>query len=351
MAKPFLVVGLMSGTSMDSIDAVRVAFDAKGAFLGIEAHASHGYAPELRQALLTLAFSRDSLVSLADMVALDQAVAEAFAEAALLVLSPEVCVIGSHGQTVFHNPKTSSLQLGNPSLIAVKTGVPVAADFRRADMALGGQGAPLVPAFHRAVFSGQQLILNLGGIANVTVLDEVVQGWDTGPANALLDEWCQQHTGQPLDQDGAWAAEGRVQPDLLAVLLAHPYFSIASPKSTGRDTFNSAWLQQCGVAACAPVDVQATLLELTVQSALAGLPAWPLRVCGGGALNGHLMQRLQAVHPAPVTSTAEVGLHPMHVEAAAFAWLGLRRWQNQSGNLPSVTGAARATVLGGLYSP
>jgi anhydro-N-acetylmuramic acid kinase len=254
-----------------------------------------------------------------------------------------------------------TLQLNNPALLAELSGITVVADFRSRDVAAGGQGAPLVPAFHQAAFGhpGQTVaVLNIGGISNLSVLrDEAVLGFDCGPGNALLDAWCRQHTGRPYDDQGRWGASGQVQPDLLRALLDEPYFRLAPPKSTGRDLFNPDWLaaklDRC--RQLAPADVQATLTELTAQSCAAEVQRHAagcarLIVCGGGALNTQLMTRLQALLPGlEVVSSALAGLPPLQVEAAAFAWLACRTLRGETGSLQSVTGARGARVLGAIY--
>jgi anhydro-N-acetylmuramic acid kinase len=278
-----------------------------------------------------------------------------------------VTAVGAHGQTVRHRPGEFddvgyTLQINNPSLIAELTGIRVVADFRSRDLAAGGQGAPLVPAFHRALFArGDQAVavLNIGGISNLSLLPAgsgTVLGFDCGPGNALLDHWCQSHIGQPFDRAGQWAASGRVLPDLLARLRADAYFAKAPPKSTGRDLFNPTWLaSQLGSSTAAPVDVQATLAELTAVVCASdlqrhGAGSQLLIVCGGGALNQHLLARLQALLPTvKVVSSADRGLPPQQVEAAAFAWLARSTMRGEAGNLASVTGARGARVLGAIY--
>jgi anhydro-N-acetylmuramic acid kinase len=280
-----------------------------------------------------------------------------------------VAAIGAHGQTVRHRPQLFdgtgyTLQLNNPALLAELTGIDVIADFRSRDVAAGGQGAPLVPAFHQALFArmGETVLaLNVGGIANLTVmgprLAEDVIGFDCGPGNALLDAWCQRHLGQAFDTDGAWAASGQVDTDLLAVLLDEPYFSLPIPKSTGRDLFNPDWLtrQLEKVRPLAPVDVQATLTGLSACACAAsvkhyGADSNELIVCGGGAYNGHLMRRLQSLLPAiHVKSSQALGLPPLQVEASAFAWLARKTILRQTASLKTVTGAQGARILGAIY--
>ncbi len=361
-------IGLMSGTSADGVDAVVALFDG-GNFLRIEASHHQAHPQSLREALIALGRDRHASLTLARLASLDVAVAEQFTAAthALLARSGlhtgDIRAIGSHGQTVFHDPKLtqSSLQLGDPNLIAAGTGIAVAADFRRMDIALGGEGAPLVPAFHHAVFSSPlpTAVINIGGIANVTVLPggpgETVSGYDCGPGNALMDEWALRHLGTPYDTEGRFGARGTVLEVLLMVWLAAPYFSLAPPKSTGRASFNLDWASELAPACLdrhAPEDVQATFCELTARSICDTIPAGIRRVliCGGGAFNSHLMQRIAMLLPAAqVDSTSAAGLPPQWVEAAAFAWLAHQRVHGLTGNLTSVTGARRAAVLGGLY--
>ena len=365
-------VGLMSGTSLDAIDAAACAFGPGGQWRGLLGTHSQPYPKELRAELLELQRAPDTAISLRTWARLDQAVGAAFADAATQLMrklpaETSPVAIGSHGQTVFHDPVglRTTTQLGDPSLIAAATGIRTVADFRRADMALGGQGAPLVPAFHHAVFAGTapRVIANIGGIANITILpDEDPRhcfGFDTGPGNALLDDWVLRHRGEALDRDGAWGASGKLDGDLLAACLGDPYFALPPPKSTGRDYFNLAWLHTHGdITALPAADVQRSLGELTVESlaeaverhAPQGSELW---VCGGGARNGWLMARLrQRLAPAmSVQTTASLGLDPAWIEAAAFAWLAWRTINGLPGNLPSVTGASRPAVLGGIFAP
>lgn len=368
MDRSALYVGLMSGTSQDGVDAVAAEFVGTG----LQIHAVHTrrYPPALRHRLLRLAGTHEKL-TLKEFVALDQQVAIEFASAATALLrrariAPEdVAAIGSHGQTVFHAPTgavRSSLQLGDPNVIAARTGITTVADFRRKDLALGGQGAPLVPAFHHHVFGAareRRCVLNLGGIANVTLLapDVHTRGFDTGPGNALLDEWIQLSRGAAYDAGGRWARSGELHEPLLQSLLADPWFRRAPPKSTGRDQFNLAWLRRRyrRVGRLPAADVQRTLVELTARTVADAVRRTAPRtqrvlVCGGGVRNRLLMERLAALlAPRPVESTARHGLDPQHVEAAAFAWLAWRTLKGRPGNLPAVTGARRAAVLGGIY--
>ena len=357
-----LYIGLMSGTSLDGIDGVLADFS--GPRLQVTHHASAAFAPALRAELLALNTPGDNELHRAALAG--NALSRAYAEVVHTLLqrsghpASAIRAIGAHGQTVRHRPQEFdgtgyTLQLGNPALLAELTGITVVADLRSRDVAAGGQGAPLVPAFHQGVFGRPNetvLVLNIGGISNLSVL-----GFDCGPGNALMDHWCQQHTGQPFDKDGAWAATGRVLPGLLAALLQEPYLHKAPPKSTGRDLFNPAWLAahlQPFVQAAA-ADVQATLTEFTASASAICANSYlnnskTLAVCGGGALNGQLMQRLQAACPSlQVVATDALGLPALQVEAAAFAWLARQALNGAPGNLPSVTGAAGTRVLGAVY--
>ncbi|HSV46058.1 MAG TPA: anhydro-N-acetylmuramic acid kinase, partial [Ramlibacter sp.] len=335
------------------------------------AHASAGFAPALRAELLALNSSgpdelhRAALAGNALVRVYAQVVASLLQQSG--VAAAEVQAIGAHGQTVRHRPQQFdgtgyTLQLCQPALLAELSGITVAADFRSRDVAAGGQGAPLAPFFHQALFGGPGQtvgVLNIGGISNLTLLraDGSMLGFDCGPGNALMDAWCQRHTGQPYDAQGAWAAGGQVHPALLAALLAEPYFSQPPPKSTGRDLFNEPWFEarRGAFAGAAAADVQATLAELTARCcAEQALQLEPglrrLIVCGGGALNSHLMARLQALLPAAqVASSAEAGLPPLQVEAAAFAWLARKLVRREKLALTSTTGARGARVLGGIW--
>lgn len=365
-----LCIGLMSGTSMDAVDAALCAFDGID-FRGITSTASVPYPAEIRARLLRL--QRDnSALTVGELCELDNAVAEGFAAAARRLLAnaaiqpTQVRAIGSHGQTVFHDPERvrSSVQLGNPSLIAARTGITTVADFRRADIARGGHGAPLVPAFHHALFADAlepRCIVNIGGIANVTILpggdDSAVRGFDTGPGNGLMDEWCELHLGEPYDAEGRLAAGGELQADLLDALLAEPYFSRLPPKSTGRDQFNLDWAQKryprLGLLRAA--DVQRTFCELTALSIARAIRVHApttqrVLPCGGGALNPFLLARLRsALDGIAVDDAARYGVEIGWVEAAAFAWLAVRTLEGLPGNLPGVTGANGSAVLGGIY--
>lgn len=364
-----LYIGLMSGTSMDAIDAVLVDFAQGLRLLGTH---SLALSASQREALQALSLpGPDEIERLGRM---DRALGRLFAEAALGVLASSehhasaIAAIGSHGQTLRHRPQGEqafSLQAGDPNTIAELTGITVVADFRRRDIAAGGQGAPLVPAFHAHVFGHAQthrIVLNLGGIANITVLPAgapaQTYGFDTGPANTLMDAWSQQQRGMAYDAGGEWAASGDVNTHLLSRLLENDYFRRPAPKSTGREDFNLDWLQaQLGRhgRAIAAADVQATLLELTAQSVAqaiqgCGLSGGELLLCGGGACNTALWERLQVLLPDwQLHSTADFGLAPGWVEATAFAWLARQTLMGLPGNLAAVTGARGPRILGGIY--
>tara|TARA_B110000046_G_scaffold185278_1_gene226360 strand:- start:3868 stop:4965 length:1098 start_codon:yes stop_codon:yes gene_type:complete len=365
----------MSGTSIDSIDVVAVEFtkENNGQLQLMGSH-THPIPEHLRQEILTLC--EPGLDSVQLYAKTDRALGKLFAEAAVTLmekfdLSPDrIVAIGSHGQTIRHAPPSHgaqgfSQQIGDPNIIAACTGCAVVADFRRKDIALGGQGAPLVPAFHRQLFFTPQknrVIANIGGIANITVLNSNgdCSGFDTGPGNMLLDAWCQKHTGRAYDNDGSWGAGGSVDDVLLSQLKAHPFLAQPTPKSTGREDFNLTWLQlqlqlqQCNLS---PQDIQATLTLFTAQTLADCIntldtQADEVFVCGGGAFNGQLMTWLQSsLNNSQLQSTAVLGLDPNWVEACAFAWLAKQRIENKTGNVPAVTGAQRETILGGVYLP
>ncbi len=372
-----LYIGLMSGTSLDGVDAVLVDFSPAASSpprpFAVLAHASEPMPAALGAELLALNTSGEDELHRAALAA--NALVRLYAQAvqALLadtnVAATQVRAIGAHGQTLRHRPGAFdgigyTVQINNGALLAELTGIDVVADFRSRDVAAGGQGAPLVPAFHRAVF-GQDgravAVINLGGIGNLTALgaDASTLGFDCGPGNALMDHWCRQHTGQPFDRDGAWGAGGRVLPALLEAMQAEPYFHLPPPKSTGRDLFNPAWLEaQLQVLPGAPPnaqDVQATLAELTAASCAAAVTAHArdtatVLLCGGGALNGHVRRRIAALLPgSAVRLTNEVGLGVLQVEAAAFAWLAKAFIERRPGNLVSATGAAGPRILGALH--
>ncbi|HEX6361497.1 MAG TPA: anhydro-N-acetylmuramic acid kinase [Albitalea sp.] len=365
-------IGLMSGTSLDGVDGVLVDFAACGdRAVRVLAHAHRPFDPAFADELLALntagadELHRAALAGNALAVVYAGVVGDLLARAG--IAREAVRAIGAHGQTVRHRPREFdgigyTLQLNSPALLAERCGIDVVCDFRARDVAAGGQGAPLVPAFHRAVFGreGEALaVLNIGGISNLTGIaaDGATLGFDCGPGNALMDHWCQRHTGRAYDDRGQWAAGGRVLPALLANLQSELYFDLPPPKSTGRDLFNPAWLQaRLREAGSEPAqDVQATLAELTAWACADAVcrhaaDAHDVLVCGGGALNDHLMARLAARLPGRrVRSTADAGLGVSQVEAAAFAWLAKAFVERRPGNLVAVTGAAGPRVLGALY--
>lgn len=360
-----LYLGLISGTSADGIDAALVRFDSDLPQL-VDA-LTHPWPPELRERILAVA-QDETRLDLDAYGRLDVAIGHCFAEAAQQLLARNgtaaVRAIGSHGQTLRHRPSGAfpfTLQVGDPSVIAERCGIDVVADFRRADVAAGGQGAPLLPAVHAMLLARPdrtRVVLNLGGIANITVLgaDGTVFGFDTGPANGLMDAWCLRHRGVPFDAEGVFAASGQVDEALLQDLLADPYFTLPPPKSTGREHFHLAWLEaHARVASLSPADVQATLLELSARSVIEAIErhapdATDVLACGGGVHNGVLMQRLgERLVPRQLRSTAEHGIDPDYLEATAFAWLARQRLLGLPGNLPAVTGARGPRVLGAIY--
>jgi len=362
-------IGLMSGTSMDGVDGVLASFDDH---LQVLAHCHRPFADELRAELLALNSPGPNELHRAALAA--NAIARAYAAvtAELLrvgQLNPtQVTAIGAHGQTVRHRPGAVdgvgyTTQVLNGSLLAELGGIDVVCDLRSRDLAAGGQGAPLVPAFHRALFGQPDrsvAVLNVGGISNISLLaaDGSTSGFDTGPGNCLMDLWALRHLGQAYDAGGAWAAGGQVLPELLAAQLAEPFFASPPPRSTGRDLFNAAWLEAHltrHAATASPQDVQATLLELSATCVSQALQIYApqaieLLVCGGGVFNITLMDRLQARLPKlQLLRTDQRGLPAMQVEAAAFAWLARQFTLRAPGNLPQVTGAKGPRVLGALY--
>lgn len=371
MNESSLYIGLMSGTSADAIDAALVDFSCDQPTL--LAHYSLELKRDVRAIIHQLAHPGDNEID--RMGAMDHQLGELFATAVKELLaqsnfdSTQIAAIGSHGQTIRHRPPKLneypfSLQIGDPNIIAQRTGITTIADFRRRDMAAGGQGAPLVPAFHAAFFQTSarpRAIVNIGGIANITWLPNRGQplGFDTGPGNVLLDAWINKYKGESYDKDGAWAGSGQLNATLLERLFKHPFFHQKPPKSTGPEVFNLDWLGKELASLddeLAPEDVQATLLVLTAQSiaaAVQGLEDGPkaeIYLCGGGAYNMALRIALQTLLPDhQLSDTSDLGIAPEWVEATAFAWLAHQTHNRLSGNLPAVTGATEALVLGGIY--
>lgn len=368
-----IYIGVMTGTSMDGVDLVAASFDP----LDLHATLTIPFEPELRDELMALTLPDDNEID--RMGKADVTLATLIGHGINELIEKnhldrnQIKAIGSHGQTIRHRPEHGfTLQIGDPNIITEITKIPVISDFRRRDMAAGGQGAPLVPAFHQAIFqhsSIHRVILNLGGIANVSLLPagrpEDVYGFDTGPANILMDAWCERYTGHPYDENGNWAAYGHPIRGLLERLQAHEFFSKEPPKSTGREDFNLDWLDdqladwrndelEYDELEDTPENVQATLLKLTtraIKKAIyrSDLDTGEVYVCGGGAYNSHLLEQLRwrlRKHNWSVQSTSVLGLSPTWVEATAFAWLAMRFITQQSGNLPSVTGAEGFRVLG-----
>ena len=358
-------LGMISGTSLDAIDVALLGFDNDTPTL-LASHA-HAWQKELREQLLHITQHPHQAVTLQELAELDRRCAMQFAEAvhALLAqanISPnQVTAIGSPGQTLYHQTQVEvpvTWQLGDPATLHQQTGIPVVADFRRHDLARGGQAAPLASSFHLDCLSSSEqrrVVLNLGGIANVTRLFDEPLGFDTGPANALLDAWAMRHLQQSCDVDGRWAASGQVQEVLLEKLLADPYFNLPLPKTTGRDYFNLQWLDMVldDFAPCNPVDVQATLTALTAQSVADAICAWQpelLAVCGGGAHNPLLLSGLQAALPnVQVVATDELGVPADWMEAMCFAWLARQRMLEHPLDLRAITGAKTIGLLGAVY--
>ena len=388
-------IGLMSGTSLDGVDAVLVDFakeDTSQAFssrpqtpthnapsvnansslnLEVLAHVALPFAQEFKQTLLALNAPAENEIHRSALAA--NALTAVYAQAVQALLddtqlkATQIRAIGAHGQTVRHQPGKHdgigyTTQLNNPSLLAERTGIAVVADFRSRDIAAGGQGAPLVPVFHQGVFAQPNEtigVLNIGGIANLSVLQAKgdVIGFDCGPGNALMDYWCMQHRGLAYDDDGQWARTGHVHGPLLQAMLSEPFLQETPPKSTGRDLVHVQWLTShlANLANISAVDVQSTLTELTALACANDVlrhahSAKELIVCGGGALNGFLMERLQAALPnCKVLSSTDRGMPPLQVEATAFAWLARQTVLGLTGNAPKVTGAKGARILGGVF--
>ncbi len=359
----------MSGTSMDAIDAalVRIVEDE----LELIQYQQTPISKKLQQTIRSI----NTESTLSEISEIDIILGNLFAEASLQIvesgdLSPEdILAIGSHGQTILHLPDAKhprTLQIGDANIIAYQTGITTVADFRRMDIAAGGEGAPLAPAFHKWLFQNEKserVILNIGGMANITLLPAndktAIKGFDTGPGNALMDDWVQQHLDQDFDRDGKWAKSGQCNQELLSALLDEAYFNAAPPKSTGRDFFNLRWLENKVSQLKTTIDandVQATLLELSVMTISDAIKSHApdcdeILVCGGGVHNKAMIQRLGELQTKPeINSTEKVGLNPDAVEAVAFAWLAKRRMENQFGNLTSVTGADDQVILGAIYN-
>ncbi len=364
-----LYIGLLSGTSLDAIDAALLSFDNE--LPTIISTENHALPANLRTELLRLFESPDQ-ADLRMLGKLDKELGECFASTATRLIAKSaidasaVVAIGSHGQTLWHQPGENGFtwQMGDPNIIAAKTGIKTVADFRRMDIALGGQGAPLAPAFHRVVFASAdeyRVVVNIGGISNLTLLapEKTVHGFDAGPGNVLLDAWCRRHRDQKFDCAGEWAASGTVIPELLDLMLANDFFARPPPKSTGREAFHLAWVD--GLISKLELsprlqDVQATLVELTastIGNAVRDHAADSVRVliCGGGAKNLHLMKRLRAhLQERSVSTTTEYGLDPDWVEAATFAWLAKETIAGRPIDLSAITGSSKAAILGGIYS-
>lgn len=360
----------MSGTSMDSIDAALLDFSNSKTAPQLLSTYRLPIPDVLRQRLLHLCQSPQH----PQLGELDSELGELFSQAALQVLSKankpasDVRAIGSHGQTVFHQPPQKnkagfSVQIADPNIIALRTGITTVADFRRKDMAAGGQGAPLVPAFHHAVFHSNEknrVVVNVGGIANITVLPSCgkITGFDTGPGNVLLDLWIAKHQQKNYDQAGEWAASGNINEKLLNRLLGDAFFKLSPPKSTGRELFNASWLQNQlqQHSNVSTTDVQTTLTAFTARSIADAIHAYApdtkeLFIGGGGAHNQYLMDLLQQYTNLKTASTSAAGIDPDWVEACAFAWLAKQTMEGKAGNIPDVTGATKAVVLGGIYFP
>lgn len=362
-----LYIGLMSGTSLDAIDCVVVDFSEGAKLLAAE---SFAISDTRRQGILELCQPGSNEID--KMGRLDRQLGIDFASAVEVTLNRhhinnhDVVAIGSHGQTIRHRPSDNdelgfTLQIGDPSTIAYLTGIDTIADFRRKDIAAGGQGAPLVPAFHHAMFAEQckhGALLNIGGMANISLLDTPILGFDTGPGNVLIDHYCREHFQVNYDDGGRLAAAGKVDNELLERMMRHPFLALPAPKSCGRENFDQHWVEQIlqqHQRIVTPIDLIATLTEFTAKSICLGLDASGRRidqiiVCGGGAFNQHLCQRIQANSGKEVISSEHFGVAPQWMEAIAFAWFAMRTLKKLHSNAPSVTGAAQEVVLGAIYS-
>lgn len=365
-----LYIGLMSGTSLDGIDAGLVEFDGDNIkLLGFE---YQPFSSSIRNEIQKLS-QADSPVLLSQYGSIDTQLGSLFAQASNNLLkktnvsSSDITAIGSHGQTIYHAPEMAtafSLQIGDPNIIAEETGITTVADFRRRDIAVGGHGAPLVPAFHQAIFSQifdltqeNITIVNIGGIANITHLSaNKTIGFDTGPGNTLMDFWIQKNLDMAYDKNGSWAKTGKANPELVETLKQDPYFKLAPPKSTGKEYFSPSWLNKkiSQSSNCSSKDIQASLCRLTAETITEAIQQRaPLTnhtlICGGGMHNDHLIELIRNNLTHPASSTAEFGINPDHVEAMAFAWLARQTINNLSGNLMDVTGAKSPVILGGIY--
>ena len=368
MSKEYYI-GLMSGTSVDGIDAG--LYELSGKQPQVIDFYYQPYSSEVKQKIHQLC-KHHQTISLQDYGQLDTQLGELFAESSLTLLNKakidakDVQAIGSHGQTLCHSPNTAlpfTLQIGDANIISQRTGITTIADFRRRDIAAGGQGAPLVPAFHQAVFQTDKenrVVVNIGGIANLSILPKDMTkniiGFDTGPGNTLMDYWISQHKSCTYDNKGDWATTGSIQADLLKQLKDDPYFSAPPPKSTGTEYFSADWLNEklTKLPQYAPEDVQRTLCQLTAETIAEAIQKFAAEteqvfVCGGGAHNQTLFKALEQQIKAPVSSTETQCVHPDQVEAMAFAWLAKRTLYGLTGNLPDVTGAKEAVILGGIY--
>ena len=358
-----LFVGLMSGTSLDGADAALVDF-AGGAPRTL-AFATVPFSPDLRERILALSEPGSDSLDLEGAVSLE--LAQLYADAVMEVLAKggvgaaDVTAVGCHGQTVRHRPESGfTIQVNDPARLAELVGIDVIADFRRRDMAAGGQGAPLVPAFHEAVFrdpSCSRVVVNIGGISNITWLPSSgpTLGFDCGPGNVLLDGWARRHIGAQFDEDGRWAAAGKTEPALLARLMEEPFLRLAPPKSTGRELFRLAWLQERLPADYRTADIQATLTDFTAHAVMGAVDRFcpatdEIYLAGGGARNGWLVERIRAVAgKRPVRSTDALGVPTAHVESMAFAWLAMKCVRREPVDLTAVTGARAPRILGAVY--
>lgn len=362
-----IYIGLMSGTSMDAIDTVLVDFNNKNPV--VIDYEQYPISEQIKSTVRLINLSS----SIEEVTELDAVMGHVFADAVNSIVTQsgvtpdEITAIGSHGQTVLHLPSEThprTLQIGDPNIIANKTGITTIADFRRMDMASGGQGAPLAPAFHESVFRNtvsDRIVLNIGGIANITVLPSDstlnISGFDTGPGNGLLDDWNQKHNSTPMDRDSAWAMTGKSNDMLLASFLSDEFFSLPAPKSTGRDHFNLNWVERhLGPnSKLAAADIQATLLSLTVENIAMSIEQTSVSeaeiyACGGGAQNAKLMAKLRDRLPrCDLQTTDALNLNPDAIEAIAFAWLARQTFKTMTGSNHFVTGAAKPEILGGIY--